>query len=63
MENIVNMLENANISGLREARSISNTGSEDRDEESIEAEQAVDEFEVVVRSLMMKHGEIHKTLK
>ena len=44
MENIVNMLENANISGSREARSISMSGSEDRDEESIEAEQAVDEF-------------------
>lgn len=44
MENIVNMLESANISESREAKSINFSGSEDMDEESMEAEHAVDEF-------------------
>ena len=44
MENIVNMLENANFSGSREAKNVSMSESDEREEESINAEQAVDEF-------------------
>ena len=44
MENIVNMLENANFSGSREAKNVSMSESDEREEESIHAEQAVDEF-------------------